>query len=86
MKKYAIIGMAGRFPDANTPTQFFDNLLNGKSSFRKLSNKEVEESPYSQDEHFIPVTSTIDNVHDFYFFQWKRTPGEPPFTHPTHCP
>ena len=41
MKKYAIIGMAGRFPDANTPTQFFDNLLNGKSSFRKLSNKEV---------------------------------------------
>ena len=66
MKKYAIIGMAGRFPDANTPTQFFDNLLNGKSSFRKLSNKEVEESPYSQDEHFIPVTSTIDNVYDLY--------------------
>lgn len=82
MKKYAIIGMAGRFPDANTPTQFFDNLLNGKSSFRKLSNKEVEESPYSQDEHFIPVTSTIDNVYDFDIDLFKMTAAEARLTDP----
>ncbi|MGT2929503.1 beta-ketoacyl synthase N-terminal-like domain-containing protein [Streptococcus dentasini] len=82
MRKYAIIGIAGRFPDANTPAQFFDNLLMGKSSFRKLSSTEVEESPYSQDEHFIPVTSTIDNVYGLDIDLFKMTAAEARLTDP----
>jgi phthiocerol/phenolphthiocerol synthesis type-I polyketide synthase E len=37
----AVIGMAGRFPGANTLTEFWDNLRDGKESIVTLSEQEL---------------------------------------------
>ncbi|PHV55131.1 hypothetical protein CS010_11970 [Streptococcus macedonicus] len=63
MSKFAIIGMAGRFPEADTPDELFENLLKGKSSFRPLTTEEIENSPYSRDNNFVSITSTLRNVY-----------------------
>lgn len=38
-EKIAIIGMAGRFPGAETPTEMYYNLLKGINSIKKLPNQ-----------------------------------------------
>src|ERR1700735_2969480 len=38
----AIIGMAGRFPGAANPTQFWENLKNGVESITRFSVEELE--------------------------------------------
>ncbi|XYH98675.1 SDR family NAD(P)-dependent oxidoreductase [Sorangium sp. So ce1128] len=45
----AIIGIAGRFPDADDCDQFFENLLQGRSSI-----EEVPSERWSLDEHYSP--------------------------------
>lgn len=40
----AIIGMAFEFPQANTAEQFWDNLVNGKSSIRSLPTNRKEDT------------------------------------------
>ena len=37
----AIIGMAGRFPDANNLDEFWDNLIQGKDCIRFFTEEEV---------------------------------------------
>jgi len=43
-KGIAIIGMAGRFPDAENIEQFWENLKNGKESVSNFSDAELEAS------------------------------------------
>ncbi|KEK15819.1 beta-ketoacyl synthase N-terminal-like domain-containing protein [Limosilactobacillus reuteri] len=65
MKKYAIIGIALDFPQAHSTQELFNNLLNGKTSFRKLTPQERKLSPYFNDKNFVPITSSIDNPFNF---------------------
>ena len=65
MNKYAITGIALRFPQANSPQELFNNLLKGKTSFRHLTSKEYDKSPYRNDENFIPITSSIEHPLNF---------------------
>ncbi|WP_057490008.1 beta-ketoacyl synthase N-terminal-like domain-containing protein [Streptococcus orisasini] len=82
MDKFAIIGMSGRFPDAKSPEEFFENLLAGKSSFRELTEEEKNNSPYSEDETFVPVTSTMSDVYKFDANLFKMTGHEAKLTDP----
>ena len=82
MSKFAIIGMAGRFPEADTPDELFENLLKGKSSFRPLTTEEIENSPYSRDNNFVPITSTLKNVYGFDNELFKMSGSEAKITDP----
>ncbi|HWM84556.1 MAG TPA: polyketide synthase, partial [Kofleriaceae bacterium] len=61
----AVIGMAGRFPDAPDLTAFWDNLRRGVESVRPFTPEELEPSPLLPPglrEHpdFIPAGAALD--------------------------
>ena len=61
----AVIGMAGRFPDAPDLTAFWDNLCRGVESIRRFSADELEPSPVlppMMREHpdFVPAGAVLD--------------------------
>lgn len=82
MDKFAIIGMSGRFPDAKSPEEFFENLLAGKRSFRELTEEEKNNSPYSKGKTFVPITSTMSDVYKFDANFFKMTGHEAKLTDP----
>jgi amino acid adenylation domain-containing protein len=45
----AIIGMGLRFPDANNPYEFWENLRNGRESVRDILDDELEPHPFNTD-------------------------------------
>ncbi len=57
MKKYAningleiaVIGMAGRFPEAKNIEEFWDNLRQGKESISRFTNEELIESGFNKE-------------------------------------
>ncbi|MGQ9424676.1 amino acid adenylation domain-containing protein [Gilvimarinus sp. F26214L] len=62
-RRIAIIGMAVKFPEANSPDEFWENLLEGRESIRFFTSEEIEaESPTAplHDPHFVPAKGLID--------------------------
>lgn len=74
MDKFAIIGISIRVPGANNPKDFLNNLLAGRNEFRKLTEDEINNSPYRDDDMFVPVTSGIENPFKFdaHFFEMNE--------------
>ncbi|MEZ4727513.1 MAG: beta-ketoacyl synthase N-terminal-like domain-containing protein [Caldilineaceae bacterium] len=69
MDGIAIIGMAGRFPGAATPQQFWQNLCNGVESIRFYAEAELLALGCSptllQQPNFVPAAATVDEVEWF---------------------
>jgi len=69
MDGIAIIGMAGRFPGAATPQQFWQNLCNGVESIRFYTEAELLALGCSptllQNLNFVPAAATVDEVEWF---------------------
>jgi thioester reductase-like protein len=65
----AIIGMAGRFPGANTPEEFWDNLAQGVESIRFFSEEELKASgvPEHLRKHpdYVPAKGALDDIAGF---------------------
>lgn len=65
----AVIGMSGRYPEADTLAQFWNNLVTGKNSFTHFSEEELKENGVTQEEYnnkdYIKVKPFLDNVFDF---------------------
>lgn len=65
----AVIGMSGRYPEADTLAQFWNNLLAGKESFTHFSEEELKENGITQEEYnnkdYIKVKPFLDHVFDF---------------------
>lgn len=64
----AIIGMAGRFPGANTPEELWENLANGKECIRFFEEEELDPSiPLAErlSPDYVPARGIIDNATDF---------------------
>lgn len=76
----AIVGMAGRFPDAPNLEKFWDNIRNGVESLRSYSAEEITAAgvPHAvqQDPNFVARGTTLDqtDMFDAEFFQ--MSPGE----------
>src|SRR5579872_6135513 len=51
-KDIAIIGMAGRFPDARNISELFGNLKQGIDSVRPITEKRLAETTLSPDKHY----------------------------------
>ncbi|MFD2176705.1 hybrid non-ribosomal peptide synthetase/type I polyketide synthase [Veronia pacifica] len=71
----AIIGMAGRFPQANDIDEFWRNLVDGVESINTFSADELRESGFDesdiQRENFIGAAAILDDIDmfDADFFQ-----------------
>lgn len=64
----AIIGMAGRFPGANTVDEFWTMLLNGKETTRFFTDEELDPSiPLSvrQDPNYVKARGVVDQPGHF---------------------
>ena len=76
----AVIGMAGRFPGANSVSDFWGNLLEGKGSIRTLDDEVLRRSGVTEEEiadpDYVKVAATIDNVEMFDPAFFKISPVE----------
>ncbi|PIE44830.1 MAG: hypothetical protein CSA45_05225 [Gammaproteobacteria bacterium] len=76
----AIIGLAGRYPGADTVDEFWSNIRSGVCSVRELSTEELDkngvpESVYS-DENYRRVGAILDNVDLFDPRFWQLSQKE----------
>lgn len=67
--KIAVIGMAGRFPDANDLTEFYHNLQQAKCSIREISAERIRRTTLDPDAayHRRGYIENIDEF-DYQFF------------------
>ncbi|WP_186741644.1 non-ribosomal peptide synthetase/type I polyketide synthase [Spirosoma utsteinense] len=69
----AVIGMAGRFPGANTIDELWDVLKDGKETIRFFSDQELDSSisqPVKDDANYVKARGVIDKAEEFdaFFF------------------
>ncbi|KAL4815331.1 conidial yellow pigment biosynthesis polyketide synthase [Aspergillus spinulosporus] len=69
LSKIAIIGMSGRFPDADSPQDFWNLLYKGLDVHRK-----VPEDRWDADAH-VDLTGTARNTSKVPYGCWIREPG-----------
>ena len=86
--KIAIIGVSGRFPDANSVEDLFDNCLNGVISIRKHSDSELinsgVKSEYLDDENYVKYGSFVNDIDKFDNSFFQVTQVEANITDPQH--
>jgi acyl transferase domain-containing protein/acyl carrier protein len=63
----AIVGMAGRFPQANDLAQFWQNLCNGVESLQVLSDQQLAhvDPAELQHPHYVKVEGAVDDLDRF---------------------
>lgn len=65
----AVVGMAGRFPDAETPAEFWENLRNGRESSRTYTDDQLREAGVPEsllaDPNYVKAGTPLD---DFTMF------------------
>jgi len=68
-KDIAIIGMAGRFPDARNLEELFDNLKNGADSVRDISHSRIKNTTLPPEKDYITCGYLEDiDVFDYELF------------------
>lgn len=75
----AVIAMAGRFPGAENLDQFWQNLMEGKSSLERFPVEEIHPSvspEVFEDENFVPVRGDMPGHKEFDFRFFGMTPRE----------
>lgn len=84
----AIVGVSGRFPDANTIEQFFNNIKDGKESIRLLNDDEIERAGVSKDllknSSYKKFGAVLDNIKEFDNEFFGFNPYEAKITDPQH--
>ena len=82
----AVIGMAGRFPDADDIDSFWSNIADGVESLRSFTREQLQAAgvdPASMDKtNFVPKRSLLDGVEDFDARYFGFTPREAEITDP----
>jgi acyl transferase domain-containing protein len=83
----AIVGMACRFPGANSVTEFWQNLIEGRDSIRALSDEEISPAvpaPMRSDPRYVRAAGLLERpfAMDAAFFDIK--PMEARLTDPQH--
>jgi phthiocerol/phenolphthiocerol synthesis type-I polyketide synthase E len=84
----AIIGMAGRFPGANSIDQFWHNLCNGIESIATFSDQELLESGIDPDlfthPNYVKVGAVLDDIAGFDAGFFGFSPREAALMDPQH--
>ncbi|HEX7662840.1 MAG TPA: beta-ketoacyl synthase N-terminal-like domain-containing protein [Pseudonocardiaceae bacterium] len=86
MARYAIIGLAGVYPDADTPERLFENLLQGKNSIRRFDREELRRSGVPEDvldsPRFRPFGTVLADFDRFDADFFAMSPHEARITDP----
>ena len=86
--KIAIIGISGRFPDALTPIDLFNNCLKGHISINKYTDHELQSSGISHQDlnnpNYVKFGSFINDIDKFDSNFFKMTDLETKLTDPQH--
>ena len=84
----AVIGIACRLPDADSPKAFFNNLANGHCSIRSFSARELESNGISAElfnrPNYKPFGAAIEGFTDFDHEYFQLTPKEARLLDPQH--
>lgn len=84
----AVVGMAGRFPGANTIEVFWHNLCRGVESIRVPDQQELEalgvEAAALRDPHYVKAAAVMDGVELFDAAFFGYTPREAELMDPQH--
>lgn len=84
--KIAIVGMAGRFPGADTVGEFWQNLCEGKESIRFFTPEELREAGVPDDvilqANYVPAKGVLRDVAGFDAAFFNFTPREARITDP----
>lgn len=85
----AIIGLAGRFPGANTIERFWQNLVSGVESISRFSGSELEcthaqLASLSNDPNYVMARPVLDDVELFDAAFFGITPKEAELMDPQH--
>lgn len=84
--KIAIIGMSGRFPDADSVENLFQNCLDGTISIRKYSDSELIDDGIKKeclnDKNYIKYGSFVKDIDKFDNYFFKMTQIEANITDP----
>jgi len=82
----AIIGMAGRFPDARDVETFWSNIANGVESLRSYTREALQlagiDRALLDNPNFVPARSVLDGIEDFDAGYFGFTPREAEVTDP----
>jgi len=81
----AIIGIGLRFPDANTPEQFWHNVRTGRESVREVPLEDLEKWPeWAAPERLIRVGGHLDDIDKFDAAFFGISEREAELTDPQH--
>ena len=82
----AIVGMAGRFPGANSVDVLWDNVRRGRESVTRFTEDELARSgvpaSHYRDPTYVPVNGVIDGVDQFDNTLFDYSPREAALTDP----
>ncbi len=84
----AIVGMAGRFPGANSVAAFWQNLRDGVECLRQLTDEELEAAGVDPDTYahpnYVKVAGVLDGVEDFDAGFFGFSPRDASILDPQH--
>ena len=82
----AVVGMAGRFPQASGIAEFWDNLCAGRECFKRFTAAELRAAGVPQalcaDERYVPVNGVLADVELFDAAFFGMTPRDASITDP----
>lgn len=84
----AVIGLAGRFPDADTIERFWQNLCDGRESVRRFTDEQLDragvERSLLRDPAYVKAGVVLEGVELFDAAFFGFTPREAELTDPQH--
>ncbi|MFJ9798994.1 amino acid adenylation domain-containing protein [Streptomyces sp. NPDC101145] len=87
-RRVAVIGMALRFPGADSPERFWDLLRDGVDGVRIFGDEELAAAGLSPEQRrapgLVPVGGVLDDVDAFDADFFGMSPKEARLTHPAH--
>lgn len=73
---FAIVGMAGRFPGANSVAEMFDLVMEQKDGIATFDGTGADKASLIGDEIFVPRYGVTDGLEDFKASEWSMSDDE----------
>jgi acyl transferase domain-containing protein len=87
--KIAVIGMACRYPGANSVEEYWKNLIEGKETIKRFSDSDLRDFEINYEDlkknpRYVPARGVLENIDQFDPLFFGYTPNEAIYTDPQH--